>query len=238
MYLLLLAQALAGTVVIVPDEGLGGAAAESQLSEELSRLGADVTVVMREPVQGETTDAALDAAFNTDDLDYVVALGPRMAVAARARTSFPVPVIAAIDLSPDPPPKGLISLQIDVAPDDAIATMERLVGGRVAIVGMDPEQARRLDRPVLPAKADVVLPEGIVGLVVPPLIGHSIADQKTLFAAWTSRGIPALALFSDLDIGAPAVTGRSGLSAAVRRLALVISDLNAGRKPNPRPLTI
>ncbi len=236
---LLFNLAWASTVSVVVDGSSDPEAVAAQLQAELSQLGSDITVLSPAVVGGNDPEAAVREATQTPGVDMVATVGPLSSAASRSVAGEGVPIVAATDLLRGQPKDGLTSLPLTVDIAYALATMERMIGGPVAVVA-DPLLAPLIqqDRPVLTPSADMVLPEGVIGLAVVPMAGRSDAEQRALFDAWTERGIPTLALLGTLDSGATAAARGEQGTAIFRRLALALVDLEAGRPPRIQTLTM
>ncbi|MEL6349493.1 MAG: TolC family protein, partial [Myxococcota bacterium] len=241
---LTVALAWAGPVVVVVDGAGVGESVSQNINQELELLGSTLSIAPEDVREGEPTIARiladLQRASARRDIEMVLAYGPLASLAAHQLSRPRVPVVAAMDLSGEPPPPGVIALPMTVDLDAAVDTMRRIVGGDVVLVA--PEASLSLGllpENTLPVAPALDLPEGVAGIVVLPLVNLSAEERATLFGAWAEQGIPSLALGGDLRSGATVVLTRGdGPSSIARRAALTLTTIEQGRSVTPRAMRL
>ncbi|MBX2800615.1 MAG: TolC family protein [Myxococcales bacterium] len=234
--------AFGGRVAVVVDGAAPPDALTVQLDKELKLLGTDLSVGLDDVLSGAPTEERLldDLVSASSTYDAVVALGPLASAATRRLRRPPVPVVAAVDLDQRPVPAGVVTLPLRLDLQRAQWVIEQLTGGPAVVVG-SPQvvQSGLLGTGVVAASADLPLPEGATGLVVLPLGSLPDDEIRALYRSWTERGLVTLALQGDLDDGATAsLRTPRGLTSVLRRIALALSDLDRGRPPQTRELTL
>ncbi len=235
---LLARMALAGSVAIVVDGSPAPADLVDALNAELDQLDMGVEVEDGDVYAGESRLARmaedLRRAVRDRRYEVVVALGPLASQAARTLRSPRVPVVAAVDLAEEPPPRGVFSLPLRLDVKRAIEVARLLADQEVAVVAPPAlVDSGLLSARIQPATAGVDLAEDVGGLVVLPLGSMAPAERAALFEAWEARGLVTVALQGDLADGPSAtLSTEQGIRSVLRRIALVLSDLRDGRQPS------
>lgn len=239
---LLLSPAWPGGVQIVVDGPGFSPELPARLAQELHLIGTDLEVDPEMVVPADSTrealKSALEGAFLAEDATVVVAYGPMVSEVARSLTHLPLPVVSALSLHDGPSPEGLVALPVTLDFQDIHSAMERLTGGTVVVIASPAVlELGSFPMPLIPALPELVLPEGTTGVIVLPLTDRSRADEQALFAGWQAQGVPTLAVIGGLETGAMAGLEEDDVSPALRRLALTLADIGAGRKATLRALS-
>ncbi|MEN0060691.1 MAG: TolC family protein [Myxococcota bacterium] len=236
LFLWLAALGHAGPVAVVVDGEASPSIAE-QLEAEFRLLDASLTVTADDVFGGASSDERLasDLARCIRDRRYdaVIALGPLVSAQAKDLRRPRIPVIAAVDLEEGAGPANVYSLPLRLDVTRGIEIAETLSGGEAVVVASPVlVESGLLPEGRLPAVAPIDVPDTVKSLVVLPLVAIPGAERKALFEGWAEQGLVTVSMQGSLDDGATAALSTSqGLRTVLRRVAVVLSDLDAGRRP-------